>query len=177
MKRIYLTGYRSFELGVFQENDPKIKVIKEVLKNRLIEYVETGLEWVLFGGNLGAELWASQVVQELQKDYAELHYSVIFPFEEFGSNWNETNQQSLSIMKNSADYVNATSHAPYQNPSQLKNHTQFMLTHTEGCLLLYDQEFEGKTQYFFRDALKFQESNEYAIDFITMDDLQNHQNY
>ncbi len=31
-KVIYVSGYRSFELGVFKENDPKIQVVKNVLK-------------------------------------------------------------------------------------------------------------------------------------------------
>lgn len=33
-KVIYVSGYRSFELGVFKENDPKIQVVKNVLKKR-----------------------------------------------------------------------------------------------------------------------------------------------
>nr|WP_245249743.1 DUF1273 domain-containing protein [Vagococcus allomyrinae] len=177
MKRLYITGYRSFELGVFQETDPKVKIIKNVLRSRLISYIENGTEWILLGGNLGTEFWAAQVVQELRVDYPEIRYSLIYPFEEFGSNWNETNQQAMTEMKLHADYVNATSHAPYQNPSQLKNHTQFMLTHSDGCLLLYDREYEGKTMFFLREAEKFQESHEYAIDFITMDDLQNYEIY
>lgn len=34
VKVIYFSGYRSFELGVFKENDPKVSVIKKVLKKR-----------------------------------------------------------------------------------------------------------------------------------------------
>ena len=49
-----------------------------------------------------------------------------------------------------ADYVNATSHQPYKEPSQLRNHTQFLLEHTDGALLLYDEEFPGKTSFFER---------------------------
>ena len=54
MKTLYFTGYRSFELGVFQEKDPKIKIIKKVIKMSLLSYIEQGLEWVLISGNLGA---------------------------------------------------------------------------------------------------------------------------
>ena len=49
-----------------------------------------------------------------------------------------------------ADYVEAVSHQPYQSPSQLKNHTRFILEHTVGCLLIYDEEFPGKTKYFLK---------------------------
>ncbi len=47
-----------------------------------------------------------------------------------------------------ADYVEAVSHQPYQSPSQLKNHTRFILEHTVGCLLIYDEEFPGKRSIF-----------------------------
>ncbi|HAX1172564.1 TPA: DUF1273 family protein, partial [Enterococcus faecium] len=50
-KVIYVSGYRSFELGVFKENDPKIQVVKNVLKKELHQLAEEGLEWVLVSGN------------------------------------------------------------------------------------------------------------------------------
>ena len=39
-KVIYVSGYRSFELGVFKENDPKIQVVKNVLKKELRQLAE-----------------------------------------------------------------------------------------------------------------------------------------
>lgn len=177
MKRLHITGYRSFELGVFQGNDPKIPIIKGTLRNRLVGYLEQGLEWVILSGNLGTDIWVGQVIQELKTDYPELNYAVIFPFAEYGSNWNEQNQQELTGLKLQANYVDSVSHQPYENPQQLRNHTQFILTHTEGALLLYDREYEGKTKFFVRDAEKYQETTKYDLDFITMDDLQNYENY
>ncbi len=54
-KVIYVSGYRSFELGVFKENDPKIQVVKNVLKRELRQLAEEGVEWILVSGNLGVE--------------------------------------------------------------------------------------------------------------------------
>jgi len=56
---------------------------------------------------------------------------------------------------------------------QLRNHTAFLLEHTEGALVLYDDEFPGKPNYFLRDAKAYSEQNPYFIHQITMDDLQN----
>ncbi|MFV0557630.1 MAG: DUF1273 domain-containing protein [Enterococcus sp.] len=173
LKTIYLTGYKSFELGVFTDKDPKIQVVKNALKNHLSQLVEEGLEWVIAAGNLGVELWGAEVVFELQATYPELKLALIFPFAEFGSQWNEANQAQLAKIKAQAAYVNTTSQRPYQNPQQLKNHTQFLLTHTDGALLVYDDEFEGKTKFFLKDAQDFAEKNEYFVTKITMDDLQN----
>ncbi|MHC5267763.1 SLOG family protein [Enterococcus sp. LJL98] len=170
---LIITGYRSYEVGVFQEKDPKIKVLKKVIREALIPLIEEGLKWILIGGNLGIELWAGEVVLALQSDYPQIKLALIFPFEGWGNNWKEPNQRLLEKVRTGADYVNATSHQPYQNPAQLKNHTQFFLEKTSGCLLVYDEEFKGKTDYFLKDARKFQESKPYQIHQITMDDLEN----
>lgn len=173
LKTMILTGYRSYELGVFQEKDPKFEIIKKSIKNTLIRYLEEGLEWILISGNLGVELWGAEVVFSLQKEYPELKLGVIFPFADFGSQWNEKNQEKLSLIKSQADYVDAVSHEAYKNPSQLKNHTRFLLEHSGGVIMVYDEEFPGKNQYFLKEAQDFSEKHEYLIDKITMDDLQN----
>ena len=52
-KVIYVSGYRSFELGVFKENDPKIQVVKNVLKRELRQLAEEG-----WNGYLSVGIWA-----------------------------------------------------------------------------------------------------------------------
>ncbi|WP_312499766.1 DUF1273 domain-containing protein [Enterococcus sp.] len=173
MKTLYFTGYRSYELGVFQAKDPKVKVIKKVIKEALVRYIEEGLAWILISGNLGVELWCGELMAGLKAEYPEIKLGIIFPFEGFGENWNETNREALQTVKAFTDYVDATSHKPYQDPSQLRNHTAFLLQHTDGALLLYDEEFPGKTSYFLKDAQDFSGQHPYVIDQITMDDLQN----
>ena len=173
VKVIYFSGYRSFELGVFKENDPKVAVIKKVLKREIQQLAEEGLEWIIVSGNLGVELWATEIVAELKLDYPELHLGIIYPFMAFGSNWNENNQEKKRLAEQLSDNVAAVSHQPYQSARQLRNNTGFLLEHTDGCLLIYDEEFPGKTQYFLRDAEKYQEEHPYEIRLISMDDLQN----
>ena len=36
--RLWITGYRSYELGIFNDNDPKVAVIKYCLENNLNSY-------------------------------------------------------------------------------------------------------------------------------------------
>ena len=47
-----------------------------------------------------------------------------------------------------------------------------MLDHTEGCLLLYDKENEGKSRYDYEAILRHQENNDYFLQTIDMFDLQ-----
>ena len=172
IKTVFVSGYRSFELNVFQENDPKVGVIKKVLKSGILNFVEEGAEWFLIAGNLGIELWAGEVVSELKEEY-DVKLGVLYPFQGFGENWNEKNKQLLEKVEAHADYVDFVSRQPYQSPAQLKAHTGFILAHTQASLLIYDKEYPGKTQFFQRDAQGYSESNSYEIRAITMDDLQN----
>jgi uncharacterized phage-like protein YoqJ len=173
VKTIYLTGYRSFELGIFQAKDPKITIIKKVLKSTLLQLIDEGVEWVLIAGNLGVEIWGAEVLFELQEEGYEIKLGVIFPFEDYGSQWNEANRLLLQNIKLKADYVNSTSAKPYENPSQLRSHTQFLLEHTQGAFFIYDEEFSGKTKWFFKDAKQKEETSSYFILQIDMDELQN----
>ena len=40
MQRLWVTGYRSYELNVFGDRDPKITVIKYALKNYFVSLIE-----------------------------------------------------------------------------------------------------------------------------------------
>lgn len=173
MKTMVLSGYRSFELGIFQENDEKIKVIKKNLKMVIEQFINEGLEWILTSGQLGVETWGAEVVRELKEDYPEIKLGLIFPFANFGEQWNEKNQMKLNEIKGFADFVDSTSHQEYQSPQQLKNHTRFLLEHSGGAILIYDEEYPGKAAFFLRDAKQFKEQFPYEIIQITFDDLQN----
>ena len=47
IQRVYVTGYQSYELGIFSEQDPRVQVIKNVLKKELTALIENGLQWVM----------------------------------------------------------------------------------------------------------------------------------
>ncbi len=172
-KSMYISGYRSYEISVFNEKDPKIQIIKKALSSQIEACIFEGVTWFLTSGNLGVESWAAQEVLRLRKTYPEIKLAILSPFEGWGENWNEQNKQILDEIKLQADYVNATSHKKYENPQQLKNHTKFILRKTQGCLLVYDEEYPGKTQYFLKEAKEKHRSNQYEIRQIFMDDLEN----
>lgn len=172
LRNLYISGYRSYELGVFADDDPKVTFIKLAIKERLIQDLDRGLEWVLIGGQLGTELWAGQVVMELKEEYPGLQLAVILPYQDFGNQWNEKNQGLLLSVTQAADFVAHTSKDSYQNPGQLQAHQVFMIEHTQKALLLYDREYPGKSQYDLDLILKRQETQDYELELITMFDLQ-----
>lgn len=173
VKRIVITGYRASELGIFQATDKKITIIKKSLTSQVRQFIEDGYQWFLVGGNLDIEVWGGEVVLDLKKEYPEIKLGVLFPYLEFGSNWNESNQQLRDNLVAKADYVGSVSHAPYQNKAQLQNHSQFLLTHSDASFVIYDEEYIGKCQHFYKQARRYEEQADYVVYQLTMDDLQN----
>ncbi|MFD1466233.1 DUF1273 domain-containing protein [Lapidilactobacillus mulanensis] len=173
LRRLWLTGYRGYELNVYQDDDPKLKVIKYSLKNALRVYLEDGLEWVITGAQLGVEQWGVEVATELKADFPELKVAVMLPFDQFGQQWNEKNQGKLTQILAQADFTSKVSNHPYQNPSQLKNYQTFMGEHTDGALLIYDPESPGKPKYDYEFLQqKTERDPKYQLQLIDFYELQ-----
>lgn len=172
MSRLWLTGYRSYELGVFGNEDPKLKVIQYALKNYLIEKIETGVTWLITGGQLGIEQWVIEAGADLKEQYPEFKIAMMLPFKDFGSNWNENNQAKLAQIKLKADFVETISAAPYESPQQLRNYQTFMLSHTELAGLVYDIEKEGKPEYDYQAIQKYMDRQPYDLEMLDFDWLQ-----
>ena len=134
--------------------------------------MEKGLEWVITGGQLGTEQWALEVAEKIAMTNFELKTSLMYPFSEFGSNWKEDKKIKLKELEENCDFSAKVSSRPYESPPQLRNYQRFMLEHTEGCLLLYDKENEGKSRYDYEAILRHQENNDYFLQTIDMFDLQ-----
>ena len=90
MKRLWTTGYRAYELGVFDEKNPKVAVIKEVLQKELCYQLDSTSEefWLIFETCLTClpakqakifmmreflELSSEEICQENQLSISNLH--------------------------------------------------------------------------------------------------------
>ena len=180
MKRLWITGYRSYELNIFKDDDPKVQVIKEVLKKYLRAQLELNDDefWVITGPQMGTERWGLEAALEFQADFPQLKTALMFPFAEFGKQWNESNQLKLTNITQQVDFFANVSDKPYKSPQQLRNYQQFMLDHSDSLLIIFDpdRESEGeqtsKPSWDYRAARKYQEHRDYEIQTITFDDLQ-----
>jgi len=172
MSRIWITGYRNYELEIFKDDDPKLKIITLVLKQLLKNQIESGATWLITGAQLGVEQWAIEAGTQLKPTYPEFKIAVMLPFTEFGNQWNENNQAKLSGILTKADFTDSVSHSPYQSPRQLRTYQHFMLTHTDQAILLYDPEHPGKSKYDYEVIQKWQENHPYPLELIDFDDLQ-----
>ncbi|MCH4172523.1 MAG: DUF1273 domain-containing protein [Lactobacillus sp.] len=168
MRNLWVTGYRSYELNVFSAQDKKVQVIQYALKNQLKAFLDEGLAWIITGGQMGIEQWTLALADDLKHAYPELRSAAMLPFADFGSNWNENNQQMLQTAIATADFSEPISKQPYENPQQLRTYQAFMLEHTDGALLVYDPEFPGKTKYDYAAITKYQEQTDYGLTLIDM---------
>ena len=55
MHTALVLGYSAFDLGVFNEKDIRLKIIKKAIRRDLERMVEEGLQWLVFTGSLGFE--------------------------------------------------------------------------------------------------------------------------
>ncbi|WP_170007054.1 DUF1273 domain-containing protein [Bacillus fonticola] len=173
MSTWFVSGYKSFELGIFKRDAIEVFYIQKAIRNILLQKIDEGLEWVLISGQLGVELWAAETVFALQDEGFDVKLAVIQPFLEMESRWKEGNQEWFHEVIANADYHNAVFHESYKGAHQLRRHHQFVLDHTEGAILLYDVEREGSPR-FFLEAARFEATTvSYPIEMITFDDLQN----
>lgn len=174
MQRLWVSGYRNYELNIFNDQDKRLEVIKYALKKQLENLLEEGqLDWIITGPNLGVEQWAIEVGLELAKTYP-VRTSMIMPYANFSQRWNEKNQLKLEDLKEKVDFCAAVSSRPYQSPQQLKNYQQFMFEHTDQALFVYDSEHPGKPHYdydFIKNNQKEKDYPLHLIDFYNLEDM------
>jgi uncharacterized phage-like protein YoqJ len=172
IKVLAVSGYKPFELGIFKNDHPSVLFIKSAFKKELIQMIEDGLEWVLISGQLGAELWAAEVIFELKLDYPEVKLAVITPFLEQEASWSENNTEWYKSILARADFIDSVTKKGYEKPWQFRLKNQFFIEKSDAILLLYDQEKEGSPRYIYEMAIHYQNNHSYPVKLITFYDLQ-----
>lgn len=168
-----ISGYKPFELGIFKNDDQAVHYIKMAIRNHLLTLIEEGLEWVMISGQLGTELWAAEVVFDLQAEgYHELQLAVVTPFLNQEESWNDGNKELYEFILAQADYVDSVSRKPYEKPWQFRLKNQFFIEKSDVLLLFYDSEKEGSPKFLYEEAKKGSEKSQYEIRTISFDDLQ-----
>ncbi|WP_246942037.1 DUF1273 domain-containing protein [Bacillus pinisoli] len=171
LKVLAVTGYKSFELGIFQKEHKGIHYIKKAIRKRLIPLIEEGLEWVIISGQLGTELWAAEVVIELKKEYP-VQLGILTPHLQQEEKWNEGNKEQYEWILSRADFIDSITKRPYENPGQLKVKNQYIVQKTDGLLAFYDDEKKGSPFFMVQEAQKKMNLQDYHIFFITPYDIE-----
>lgn len=171
LKRVAVSGYKPHELGVFNEENPGVRIIKKVLETQFRMLLDEGLEWIITSGQPGVEFWAAEVVLDLQEEFPHLKYAVMPPFLEQEKNWNETRKAQYEMITMHADFFRPLTKRPYEAPWQFVEKNRFLLRNTDALLLMFDEETGGSPKFIKEEADRFKDANDYQLFFITPDDL------
>lgn len=169
MKVMTVTGYKPMELNLFNEEDPRIKFVKETIKKRLITFIEEGVEWILISGQMGVELWTADVILEELSDLYDVQLAVIPPFENQEKRWPEPLQMKYEETIMTADFYQPLYKGDYKGPFQFQAKNKWLIEKSDACLILLDEENHGSNRFFYEEAK--QASKDYPIYFITPADI------
>ena len=178
MKRVWITGFRSYELGVFGASDPKRKVIDYALEKLLKRAVANDEEdsepgWLITGGQMGIEQWSLEAALRLEDEGIEIKTALMTPFAEFGKQWNEDNQTRLHNLMAQVNFSASVSQGGYSGRGQLVAYQKFMLEHTDEAIIFFDEEAEeSKARYDYQVAKQFSGNHDYRVQLIDFDRLQ-----
>ncbi|MDQ0350819.1 putative phage-like protein YoqJ [Alkalibacillus filiformis] len=170
-KSLTITGYKPHELNIFNEQDTKITVIKEAIKRRLVPHLEEGLEWVVISGQPGVEIWAFDVIQSLKSLY-HVKIAVIPPFVNQDKVWNEEKQRKYQQMISQADFSKPLSEKEYESPKQYQTRDRWLIEKTDGCMILFEEEYGGSPKFFYRLVTQYEEQHDYEIIVINSFELE-----
>ena len=165
MHTALVLGYSAFDLGLLNEKDIRLKIIKKAIRRDLERLAEEGLKWLVFTGSLGFEHWVLEVARDMKEAY-EFQLATIFDFETHGSNWNEANQVKLSDFKQ-VDFVKYA-YPTYEHKGQLRDYQMFLLENTDGAYIFYDEDNETKMRFFYELMKK---KDNYMTKILTFEDL------
>lgn len=171
-KVVAVTGYKPFELGIFKQDHEGVGYIKKAIHKKLVPLIEEGLEWVIISGQLGVELWAAEVVFDLQLEYPQLQLGILTPFLEQEEKWNEQNKELYEFICSQADFMDSITKRKYESPEQFRMKNQFFIQKSDALLVMFDEEHGGSPKFMYETAKKYAERYPYDIWTITSYDLQ-----
>lgn len=169
-KTMTVTGYKSYELNIRSAEDPRLPYIKYALKQRIIEFIVNGGEWILTSGQLGIELWACEVVLELKEHY-DINYAIIPPFNNQELRWSEADQSLYQELIQAADYYALLYKDDYKGPYQFTAKNKWLIDKSDCSLILVDEEHPGSVRFYLEIAKQYNQENNYPIYYITAFDL------
>ncbi|KUP06532.1 hypothetical protein Q75_08385 [Bacillus coahuilensis p1.1.43] len=172
MSVVAITGYKNYELGISKNNDPAISYIKMAIKKNYFLLLKKDMNWVLISGQLGIEMWAAEVVFDLQLEHPDLKLAILTPFLNQEKNWNETNKEYYETICMQSDFVESISQKEYESPEQFRQKNILFIEKSNASIVVYDTERDGSPKFYMDLVKRYQEKHEYECRMITFHDLQ-----
>ena len=167
---VFITGYRHYEMGIFKNDQKEVTVLRAFLRDKIIQLIEEGAEWFIIQGYTGIEMYAANEIIDLKADY-DIKLGLLKPFHNFDDRYNDSHKIELNNIIAHADFDRFIFEREYESPAMFKAINQFITSHTDYGLIVYDSEAETNLKYIFSLMLELQEKNQYNIERIQFDDI------
>jgi len=141
-KSCAFTGYRPQKMPFgFDEHDPRCVDFKKRLRDTIRELIGHGYSHFISGGALGMDMFASEAVIDMKRDYPWIILEIACPFDGQASKWSREYQDRYYRLMKEADI---TTHIGHQyTRSCMFRRNRYMVDNANLLLAAYDGQPGG----------------------------------
>lgn len=170
--RVLILGYRNYELNIFKHSQPEVNVLKRFLKHKIVQYLEEGAEWFILQNLPGIDMYAGEVLLELQKESEyDFKYIVLKPFIEYDDRFKDEDNLILRKIEEGSAFSSYIFNRKYEGPSMFRAINKFLVQNSTQALLLYDDAQESNLKYIYNVLLEYSSKHPYNIERIQFDEI------
>lgn len=111
------------------------------LRKEIIAAIEDGYTTFVSGGSRGVDLWAADVVLELQRKNKDIHLVCAIPFPGFDDRWPMDWKKHLQLVMKKADHIQIIDQA--YNPGAYQKRNEFMCDNASRIIAVYNGRPSG----------------------------------
>lgn len=148
------TGHRPDKLGGYDYNSEKNLLIKKYLKKECIDLILTkNVDTFVFGGALGIDQMAFDVVYELKNTYTNLKLIIAVPFSSQDSNWpDKSSKYYRSQLRKANEIIYVDTLDSYKikgyeegkyYPAKMQKRNEYMVDISDYIIAYYDGSSGG----------------------------------
>ena len=111
------------------------------LRKEIIEAIADGYTTFITGCSRGVDLWAADIVLELQRSNKDLHLVCAIPFPDFDDRWPVDWKKHIQLVKKKADYIQVLEQS--YNPGVYQKRNEYMVDHASRIIAVCDGNPSG----------------------------------
>lgn len=147
------TGHRPKKFSFrYNENHPDCRKLKNLLREEIEKAIQNGYDYFISGMALGVDMWAAEIVLELQEKYPHIRLEAAIPCANQERMWPSRSQQRYNQIKQKAQVLHFVSSEAYQRELMLKR-DDYMVKKSDLLIAVYDGT-PGGTGHTFKQAKK-----------------------
>ncbi|MFT9488297.1 MAG: SLOG family protein [Tepidibacillus sp.] len=136
-KSVAFTGHRPNKLGGYNENNPIMITVKEVLSKTIDELIAEGYTHFISGMAIGVDMVAAELVLEKRKKDPNIFLICAVPFEGQENLWPEPIKKRYFDILNQADEVVYISYPGYAG-WKMQKRNEWMVDHANVIVAVWD---------------------------------------